>query len=56
MAKAWTNIALVEADVTKVAARELFKKSTELGSRRPARLGSLLIVRFFRFGDRFPFC
>jgi hypothetical protein len=28
MAKAWTNIAIVEADVTKVAARELSKKST----------------------------
>jgi hypothetical protein len=28
MAKAWTNIAIVEADVTKIAACELSKKST----------------------------
>lgn len=29
MAKAWTNIAIVEADVTKLAARELCKKPAE---------------------------
>ena len=29
MAKAWTNIAIVEADVTKLAARELAKKTPQ---------------------------
>jgi hypothetical protein len=28
MAKAWTNIAIVEADVTRIADRELTKKPT----------------------------
>jgi hypothetical protein len=29
MAKAWTNIAIVEADVTKIAAREFPRKPTD---------------------------